>query len=475
IAGHVKPISHITLNCKDNVFVTLSKDNNVRVWCENVLPLQSFQVQGMENGSITSMCYNTYNNELVLANTKIGSYLGRGTDVFQNAITSHDKPLCCALYNILYKQVVSVCQDGVVTVWEVSTGQVASKFKVTPDKHVGHTTIAFDETQRKLITVSQDRKLKFWNFNSGSLLSVLPVTLPKKVTGIVCSKNRVYVSGRNIIYDLDIEGFDYSCFSHHYLKDISSMGVHEGTLITASSNGNIVIWDTDQGKALCWMNDSKSPRTFRVDRRLTGSRPDENNPEKSQTENKKDNLVVCLKKRKVKNDTATLLTSSDGYICAWSVSINGGLIGKFRAVDKEGAVINTMSTDLEEQILMTWDSTGKFCQWDIASFGFRKQAKEEPFEDRNGWHVSLAQPPLLGSWQCHLTEVVSVQCDHSCTKVITAGLDRYLHLWHNTGSHIGVFGKDKWIDSDLSFEKNADQEEAAGSATTLTKNDEKPI
>ena len=163
---------------------------------------------------------------------------------------------------------------------------------------------------------------------------------------------------------------------------------------------------------------------------------------------------------------ATLLTSADGYIYAWSVNLKGGLLCKFRAVDEEGAVITTMSTDVREEILLTGDSTGKICQWDIRRFGFGKQA-EGPFEVTYGWHVSLAQPPLLGSGQCHLTEVVSVQFDRSGKKVITAGLDCQLRLWTNTGSHIGLFGKDLWDATtkhpNLNLEKTADQDEAANS------------
>ncbi|XP_054477216.1 WD repeat-containing protein on Y chromosome-like [Anoplopoma fimbria] len=499
-AGHVRSITHINLNPKDQVYVTLSEDKNVRVWSEEqMLPLQSFYIQGMEHGPISSMCYNKYNNELVLANSQIGTYLGRGTDVFQEALTSHDKPLCCALYHSIYKQVISVCQNGVVTVWDVLTGKAAMQFKLTPDQHVGHTAIAFDEPQRRLITVSQDGKLRLWNFNNGNMLAVLPVTLPKEVTGIVCLNNRVFVSGRNskIIYDLDMEGYDNRFWEHDYLNDVSSMDVHENTLITASANGNVVIWDCETAEVLCCINGRKSPRTLMAGRRqkcltkslsveknpktgLTRNLPDEKNPKKSRTRNKTavkaHPLIKCLQKRDVKADTATLLTSADGYICAWSVNIKGGLLGKFRAVDEEGAFITTMSTDVKEHMLLTGDSTGKICQWDIQQFGFMKQANKGPFEVTNGWRVSLAQLPLLGSWQCHRTEVVSVQCDPSCKKIITAGLDCNLHLWENTGSHIGLFGKDKWGATQLSLEEKADQEEIEGEPVPMvTRYYQKPV
>uniref|UniRef100_A0A8C9XBC1 WD repeat-containing protein on Y chromosome n=1 Tax=Sander lucioperca TaxID=283035 RepID=A0A8C9XBC1_SANLU len=82
LKGHVKPITHLMLNPREKVFVSLSQDHNVRVWSEAaMICLQSFKIKEMMQSPISSVCYNTYNNELVLANTDIGKYLGRGTDV----------------------------------------------------------------------------------------------------------------------------------------------------------------------------------------------------------------------------------------------------------------------------------------------------------------------------------------------------------------------------------------------------------
>uniref|UniRef100_A0A8C9XMF4 WD repeat-containing protein on Y chromosome n=1 Tax=Sander lucioperca TaxID=283035 RepID=A0A8C9XMF4_SANLU len=491
LKGHVKPITHLMLNPREKVFVSLSQDHNVRVWSEAaMICLQSFKIKEMMQSPISSVCYNTYNNELVLANTDIGKYLGRGTDVFKDALTSHDKPLCCALYHSIFKQVVSVCQNGVVTVWDILTGTAVMQFKVTPDQHVGHVAISFDGLNRKLITISQDGKVKLWNFNNGTELAILPVIVQSEVTGIVCVDDRVFVSGRNskIIYDLDIHGYDNRFLKHDYLDDISSMDVHGNTLITASSNGNIVIWEADTGEVLYWINASKSARTNMADKKTqgqTGTLPGDkrpkhvrgtgNRPLHSKSLNGNETAVIdtplikCLKTREVSVDTATLLTSSDGNIYAWSVNSKGGLIGKFRAVNDEGAVITTMSTDPNEQILLTGDNTGKIYQWDIQAFGFKKQANKGPFEDINGWRVSLCPPPLLRSWQSHDTGVVSVQCNPTCEKIITAG-NHNVCLWENTGTHIGLFGKDQWGASQISLEENADQEETGRPGTAKTSN-----
>ncbi|XP_071326536.1 WD repeat-containing protein on Y chromosome-like [Trachinotus anak] len=499
LKGHAKAITHIMFNHSDKIFVSLSADMNARVWSEEGwMCRQSFQVSGMGRAPISSVCYNTHNNELIFANSNIGKCIGRGTDIFQNMLTSHDKPVCSALYHSIFKQVISVCQNGVVRVWDILTGKTVMQFKVSRDKHMGLTAMSFDEAQRRLITVSQDGKVRLWNFNSGTELAVLPVTVPREVTAIVCINNRMFVSARNskIIFDLDMEGDAHRFLEHKYLDDVSSLDVHENTLITASSNGNIVIWDADTAKVLYWINGSVSPRTNWPDKRAqgrTGIPADLKKPKNiidaeriplhkkstcltgAKTTVCTSPLIKCLRTRVVSLGTATLLTSADGYIYAWSVISKGGLIGKFRAVNDEGAVITTMSTDVSEQILLTGDNTGRIYLWDIQRFGIKTQADKGPFENTNGRQVSLCPPPLLGSWQAHSKGVVSVISDPTCKNIITAGLDNNVRLWTDTGSCIGVFGRDQWDSTPFCPEENADQEQAERPRTADTGITEMPF
>lgn len=65
------------------------------------------------------------------------------------------------------------------------------------------------------------------------------------------------------------------------------------------------------------------------------------------------------------------------------------MLAKFRAVTDEGAVITTTSTDVNKQILLTGNSTGKIYLWDIREFGFKKASKG-PFKDINRWGMSFS-------------------------------------------------------------------------------------
>ncbi|XP_031659513.1 WD repeat-containing protein 49-like [Oncorhynchus kisutch] len=91
------------------------------------------------------------------------------------ATTSHEQPLCAALYNSNFKQVVSGCHAGVVSVWDILTGEKVMQFQTTPERPVEVTAMAFDGPKRRLITGSKDGTLRLWNFNNGALLSELPL------------------------------------------------------------------------------------------------------------------------------------------------------------------------------------------------------------------------------------------------------------------------------------------------------------
>ncbi|XP_031659995.1 WD repeat-containing protein on Y chromosome-like [Oncorhynchus kisutch] len=88
--------------------------------------------------------------------------------------------------------------------------------------------------------------------------------------------------------------------------------------------------------------------------------------------------ALFLGTRERSPDTAILLTSAaDGYVYAWSIHHLGGLLGKFRAVHSEGTAISTMSTDLQDQMLLTGDSTGYIMLWDIERYCFCMQGERE--------------------------------------------------------------------------------------------------
>lgn len=457
LIGHGFAITHIKTNPHVRRFVSLSEDRKICVWSEYIwVCLQSLPVPYLNLSPISSICYNTFNNELVLANSNISKCLGRGTDAYESTNTTHDSLLCGLLYHSTYKQVVSACLNGTVAVWDITTGKHVMEFKVTLDHFRRLTAIAFDGAQRRLITA--DRKLRLWNFNNGAQLKVLSVAIPNAVTSIVCIRNRVFVSqmDSNIIYNLDIIGDDNKYLENPYANGISSINIHKNKLATALTNGEIIVWNIETSKPIFLLNPITSPRIQTVYNSheeklrlfaLESEEEDRRCSTKGLLQSMKGNfrtVILFLKTREVNVNTATLLTSAGGYLNACSVISQGGLLGRFKAVSNEGAVITTMTTDTNEQMLLTGDTTGMINMWNIQTFGFRTEEDTGPFQEIDGWRVSLHQPDLLRSWQCHLFGIGNVQCDPVCKYIITTGFDCNVQVWRDNGTSLGIFGKSHW-------------------------------
>ncbi|XP_041712374.2 WD repeat-containing protein on Y chromosome-like [Coregonus clupeaformis] len=611
---HNTVITHIAVNGRDNKIISVSKDKNVRVWdLQDCVCLQNIQSKNVNMGRfpITGTYYNHTSNTMVMATYLIGVLRGSMEDVDSSvptATTSHEQAPCAALYNSNFKQVVSGCHAGVVSVWDILTGEKVMQFQTTPERPVEVTAMAFDRPKRRLITGSKDGTLRLWNFNNGALISELPLVDSNEVTGILYINERIYVSGwsKRVMWYLDDkeEGkMEHRVWNQYHSDDIYSMHTHGSKmLVTASYSGDIIVWNIDSGQAFCRFNASESPlplipiRVMEKPGQVVSVmcpdclvKEDEEKEEEdeddvwlrsmvefletmSQTLNPQARRPSCanpapnnvvqqinqarcfsipdpppnpviqgprtnmrhgrrgsisapvsaslpqsvtvsvarrptlLSRRKTKRtktidldelekprvavekvlfldtrerspDTAILLTSSaDGYVYAWSISHNGGLLGKFCAVHSKGPIICAMSTDSQDQILHTGDSNGYITLWDIEKYCYRMRggvAEEEssnedslrlpqlipPYckvegprrlvgeqdkEILRGWIVSLTPPSLLSSWRCHLKGIVHLEYVERFRLIVTASLDCNVRLWTIAGRYIGTFGQGLW-------------------------------
>lgn len=459
LAGHFKPVTHIMSNPQERIFASLSEDMAVHIWSETAwVCLQILKVKDMGLDRISCMCYNLNNNELVLANSNIAKCLGKGTDLFKESLTSHEHPIQVLCYHSIFKLVISACQNGTVTVWDIDTGKSVIEFNASADC-MRLTALSIDGSHRRLVTATEDGQLRLWNFSSGTELAVLPITIPGTVTTIVCKNNRVFISQKKskIIYNLGINGYENRYLEHEYLRDIFSMDVHKKTLVTASTNGNVVVWDVLTSVALFWFSSTTSPRMYtlsKTDQGRTGVVPVAQgglNKEKTYkgsgtwTNSVRNNglLIKILRRRQASENTATVLTSTAGYVYAWSIVREGGLLGKFRALKDKGEVITALSTDVEERTLLTGDNTGKIYLWDITSFGLNME-NNWASEDIEGWNVPVCTCVMLASWEGHRSDVLDLFCDTTGKYVVSAGLDYNVKMWTKTGRLLGLFGQGEW-------------------------------
>ncbi|KAM8776497.1 EF-hand calcium-binding domain-containing protein 8 [Rhynchonycteris naso] len=184
--------------------------------------------------------------------------------------------------------------------------------------------------------------------------------------------------------------------------------------------------------------------------------------------------LLFLQSRPRLPHTAALLSSCiNGYIYAWSIHGNGGLLGKFPGDfrDTEDMVVGAMATDVNDWILVTGDSKGYIKIWDIKDYctaadGRASQASGPnkfrllipkpteasppnytPLEETEvvaGQTISLAPPQLLISWKGHLDSVADIRYVDSFQLVISAGQDWNVKAWKCSGDAIGTFGLSVW-------------------------------
>ncbi|KAI4884075.1 hypothetical protein NFI96_030672 [Prochilodus magdalenae] len=483
-------ITHIMVNDKQNKVISVSKDKNVCVWdLEDGMCLQNIHPKNISMGQFPISC--TYCNPdtstVVLATYKaststfipqIGVLYGvvdSKNNTITEAVTSHEKPLCAALYNANFRQVVSGCHAGVVSVWDILSGEMVMQFQTSPKQQVEVTAMAFDGPKRRLFTGSKDGKLRLWNFNNGALLEQLPLVDNSEITGILYINDRIYVSGwsKRVVSYLDLKDgnteMDYNVWNQYHTEDIYSMDVYGNKLlVTGSYNGDIILWNIDSRQAFCRLNASESALPLVPVRQVLdkGSRdtdtvqkvvvsetstkargcsfqgPSENGSEmKVGQKSKADHVfsrldtpcmavekVLFLNTRERSPGTAILLSSAaDGYVYAWSVSHGGGLLGKFKPAQQEGSVVSAMSTDSNNRMLLTGDSHGYIMLWDIEKYCYQMH-DEGSCQDKSHSEESLRQWELIPHY-CRVQgpRRVKVQQEKEGTEWCKVKVMRYEH------------------------------------------------
>nr|XP_014350913.1 PREDICTED: WD repeat-containing protein on Y chromosome-like [Latimeria chalumnae] len=603
--GHSSAVIHIFINGRIKIIISISKDKNIRVWdLREQVCLQSIPNRYIPLGRfpITSVYYGRTQNILVCASVSLGILYGSIEQMEESqVVTSHSKPLCAALYNTNFKQVVSGCHGGIICVWDILRGDKLMQFSTSNKKGVEVTTMVFDGHGRCLITGTKDGAVKVWNFNTGVCLLELPNLKQGEITGIQYVNQKIYVCGwsKRITWYLDTKEEserEYREWKCYHSEDILSMDKYNNKLLaTACYGGDIVIWNIDSGRAFCRFNAhestlplipirifdnrevasppkrlegevfkrqtrdqqrrykkvswatskdtsgiSRSPsraseatsparhrralasappvlRGERVEKKrrgqvnqvswtaeptpLNSDGEEDSGDGKSRKKQKQEfNLqeyldkpilavekALFLNSRERTSDTAILLTScADGFLYAWSITPNGGMLGKFKATtnDNLDTSVSSMTTDPRNQILVTGDSNGYLKIWDIENYcqsklevtstssklsngdsggshcGIRlpdlipDYCKDNDFSDpdfqeteeevQDGRTVSLVSPPLLSSWRSHLSAVTHVEYVDRFKLLITASYDCNVRVWCLSGRYVGTFGHSVW-------------------------------
>ncbi|XP_057637093.1 EF-hand calcium-binding domain-containing protein 8 [Chionomys nivalis] len=577
--GHQTAVTHLLVNSKNaSILISISRDKNIRVWdLQDYVCLQSFcgKLFSLGNCPITSAYFHR-DRSLICTTYNIGilrGYLESQGPMKTGKMATHKSGLCAVLYSKIFKQVVSGCLQGTVSVWDITTGKKRMEFSVSADQHSELTAMALDESERCLLTGLRDGIMQMWNYNTGECLLTFPNDDKVEISGIVHMNKAFYVTG----WSKRITNFTFqkaklvlSCYhwQTYHTEDVLSMAKYQNQFLgTASYNGDILFWnvsmlkpilnfnasesslplppkkvkdaeecidntqispvsneqkwahkhptkfagftarrrlmsappvmkrrrDTDQEKNMSQQKSSsaqKSKLSNMLHDKLSVHKPLHNDSEKEKEEFWKKRLLhqnvsveklIFLQTRPRLQHTAAMLSSCiDGFIYAWSIHGNGGLLGKF-PVDIEAngnIVVGAMATDENDWILITGDSKGMIKIWDIKEYclfvGQRPlqpsgikisteaenkfrflipkqlQARSQDYipekekEVVDGQTISLVPPPLLITWSSHLESVTDILYVDIFQLVVSAGLDGDVKVWKLSGDAIGTFGLNIW-------------------------------
>ncbi|XP_061089122.1 WD repeat-containing protein 49 [Conger conger] len=371
---------------------------------------------------------------------------------------THSTPLTGALYNPLFKQVVTGCAGSSVAVWDVETGTKSLNLKNAHGQEE-ITCIAFDTSKHQFITGARNGTIKVWSMHNGCNTHKLEAVAVAEVTGVVSlPDNKLLAVG----WSQQIAQYSVTNPNDIYVQaDMSwkSGQLHKddilavdycpalGLLATGSFDGEMIIWNLSTQRPLLYLQRALCTRGHHdvVEDTLgkTSAKAGLIHPSSCCKRTSEEGRLAPVDKllflqhraRGGQCRSRPLLVSSEaGHLCWWSVT--GRRHGVFYAPEKADVCVLGLSSDQENQLLVSGDTAGSVQVWDISQFAL--EAGDQP---------SLDRPPLLHSWRAHVSTVVSVELlVHSEQLfVISASADRTARLWTCDGRYVGWFGQEqKW-------------------------------
>nr|XP_054398112.1 EF-hand calcium-binding domain-containing protein 8 isoform X5 [Pongo abelii] len=458
--GHQTSVTHILVDSRNSsILISVSKDKNIRVWdMLDYICLQSFcgKFFALGNCPITSAYFFEKDNTLICSTYSIGilkGYLEAQGPIKAKKRTTHCSPLCAVLYSKIFKQVVSGCLRGTVSVWEVVTGRKTMEFSVSGGQHMEMTAMALDESERCLLTGLRDGTMKMWNYNIGKCLLTFPSPEQLEISGIIHMNKVFYVTGwsKRITHFLFHKTKPVLLCYHwqtYHTEDILSMAKYQNQFLgTSSYSGDILFWNTGTLKPIFNFNASRSPlplqpkRVQDVNNCLAEShRPSRPCVEREKWAYKTSRKLSSLSPESVANTNLrrSLVSAPPVMQCprdkkpdrpvpqqkpssASGTSRQSSKIHSKQSIYKED---ETRKGELQKNMLV--------------------QSNASVEKVMAGHTISLVPPTLLITWKGHLDSVADILYVDNFQLVISAGQDRDVKAWKLSGDAIGTFGLSVW-------------------------------
>ncbi|XP_026560791.1 WD repeat-containing protein 64 [Pseudonaja textilis] len=179
LIGHLFTITEIVTNEKDQYIISLSTAKIFRVWDIQTLSLMQVfhDSQGARRESqIFAMIFDSTHGTLIAGSAVIDIYpLTRMIQDTKQVPQTHERSINVLVYNKVFHQVLSICSESIVKVWELETGQLIYQIEDAHGPGVELTCAAVDKNGFHLATGACDGTVKIWDFGSGQILKMLPL------------------------------------------------------------------------------------------------------------------------------------------------------------------------------------------------------------------------------------------------------------------------------------------------------------
>ncbi|XP_062831112.1 WD repeat-containing protein 64 isoform X2 [Anolis carolinensis] len=179
LMGHLFSVMEIVTNEKDQHIISLSTAKIFRVWDIQTLSLMQVfhdSQAGPREAQIFAMLFDNNHGTLITGSAVIDIYpLTRMIQDTKQVPQTHERNINVLVYNKAFHQVLTICSESVVRVWELETGQLIYQIENAHGSNVEVTCAAVDNNGFHLATGACDGTVKTWDFGSGQELKVLPL------------------------------------------------------------------------------------------------------------------------------------------------------------------------------------------------------------------------------------------------------------------------------------------------------------
>ncbi|XP_052822990.1 WD repeat-containing protein 64 isoform X1 [Octopus bimaculoides] len=203
LIGHLFTVSDICCNERDQHIISLSTARVIRVW--DIHAFTSLQIfsgseQHRQGARITCMLYDDEYERLLTGSDVFDSWpLSRTVQDTMQIPQSHDRPINQVLYNSELNQVITVCNESVLKVWEFETGDLVYQIANAHGLNIEITSLAVEDSGYRLASGAFDGSLLIWDIGSGKWCKRMPCVASSKSMSVLTMKYFMKSSERLII------------------------------------------------------------------------------------------------------------------------------------------------------------------------------------------------------------------------------------------------------------------------------------